>query len=64
MIFIVTAYEVLKNFRKLITRGGVWYLWLKKNPKNNKEPLTKSLLILVQNIYPFPSSQIWDQAAI
>lgn len=48
MIFIVTAYEALKNFRKLMTRRG-WGgrrgggVYLKKNPNKIKPRATKNL---------------------
>lgn len=70
MICIVTAYEALKNFRKLIEMGVVGWWWgcssmVEKNqPRNNKAPLSKSPLILIQIIYPYPSWQSWDQAAM
>lgn len=37
MIFIVTAYEVFKNFRKLITQGGLFVPVTENKTKQNKK---------------------------
>lgn len=66
MIFIVTAYEALKNFRKLMTRRGRGGEEERRGrgdgggkpqqnqTKSNKEPLTKSVWVLLERVYPCP----------